>query len=250
MGTFGQYLIICPLVFLAGLVDSIAGGGGLISLPAYVLAGFPMLEAIGTNKMSSCMGTAVSTLNYSAGGLIPWKKAAVFTAFAFGGSALGARLALLTGDAFFRKFMLFAIPAVLLYVLFGKGVTEAKEPYPDGKTLLIGSAVSLACGVYDGFYGPGTGTFLILLLTGLAHMDPGTANGTSKAINLATNAAALTVYLISGTARFPIGAVAGLFGIAGNWIGSSFVKKKGAAFVRPVMAAVIALFILKIVTES
>ncbi|MDY4954382.1 MAG: TSUP family transporter, partial [Candidatus Onthomonas sp.] len=89
------YLIICPLVGIAGFVDAIAGGGGLISLPAYLIAGVPVHTAIGTNKLSSSMGTAVSTFRYAREGFIPWRQALICLVFALTGSAIGARLTLL-----------------------------------------------------------------------------------------------------------------------------------------------------------
>ena len=109
-----QYLIVCPLVFLAGFVDSVAGGGGLISLPAYLLAGLPAHFAIGTNKVSSAMGTAVATFRYSRSGYIDWKMGAGCTVFALAGSALGARIALLIDDNVFKIIMLFILPTVIL----------------------------------------------------------------------------------------------------------------------------------------
>ena len=212
-----QYLIVCPLVFLAGFVDAVAGGGGLISLPAYLIAGFPVHFAIGTNKVSSAMGTTLTTVRYTKSGFIPWKQAIFCVLFALAGSACGANLALLIDDGVFKIIMLVILPLTALYVMKGKALSGEREPYSSLKTTLLSCVIAFIIGAYDGFYGPGTGTFLILLLTAAAHMPVTEANGVSKAINLATNISALVVFLINGKVIFAVGLVAGLFSIAGNW---------------------------------
>ena len=177
--SFIQFLIVGPLVFLAGFVDAVAGGGGLISLPAYLIAGFPVHFAIGTNKISSAMGTTLTTVRYTKSGFIPWKQAVFCVAFALSGSACGANLALLIGDRIFKIIMLVILPLTGAYVMRGKALNAEFEPYSKLKTTLLGCAIAFFIGAYDGFYGPGTGTFLILLLTALAHMPVTEANGVS-----------------------------------------------------------------------
>ena len=107
----------------------------------------------------------------------------------------------------------------------------------------------MTVGVYDGFYGPGTGTILMLLLAAMAHQDVRTAAGTTKAINLATNVAALAVFLVNGAVLIPLGLAAAAFNIAGNWLGSTFFDKKGALILRPIMLVVIVLFAIRLVTD-
>ena len=247
--TLIQFLIVCPLVFLAGFVDAVAGGGGLISLPAYLIAGFPVHFAIGTNKISSAMGTTLTTIRYTKSGFIPWKQAIFCVLFAFAGSACGANLALLINDGVFKIIMLVILPLTALYVMRGKALSGDKEPYSAVKTTVLACAVAFFIGAYDGFYGPGTGTFLILLLTAVAHMPVTEANGVSKAINLATNLSALVVFLINGKVVFAIGLVAGLFSIAGNWLGSSLFKKGGSKAVKPIMITVLVIFFVKVLYE-
>ena len=244
-----QYLIVCPLVFLAGFVDSVAGGGGLISLPAYLLAGLPAHFAIGTNKVSSAMGTAVATFRYSRSGYIDWKMGAGCTVFALAGSALGARIALLIDDNVFKIIMLFILPLTALYIMRGNAFAESTEPYGFVKTLAIGSTAAFVIGMYDGFYGPGTGTFLILVLSGIAHMKLTEANGIAKVINLSTNIAALIVYLCSGKIAVLLGLTAGAFSIAGNYAGTKAFVRGGAKIARPIMMTVIALFFVKVAVE-
>lgn len=251
METVLQFVIVCPLVFLAGFIDAVAGGGGLISLPAYLICGLPVHNAIGTNKLSSCMGTAIATLRYHRDGFIPWKLAAGGIVCALIGSTLGAKLALLLDDRVLKIVMLIILPLTAAYVLRGKGLkdTAELERYSSKKIVLLSMAAALVIGVYDGFYGPGTGTFLMLILTGVAHMDLREANGMTKAINLTTNIAALAVYLVSGKILIALGLTAGLFSIAGNYLGARAFAAKGAKFVKPVILIVLTVFFIRVLSE-
>lgn len=249
MYSFLTYCVICPLVGIAGFVDAVAGGGGLISLPAYLIAGVPVHTALGTNKLSSTMGTTVATLRYARDGFIPWRLAAVCVLFALAGSSLGAKLALLLPSELFSLLMLVILPLTAWYLLRSKGFAGERAPYPWGKTLLITLPIALLLGMYDGFYGPGTGTFLLLLLTGLAHLSLRQAAGLTKAINLATNVAALTVFLRNGVSDLSLGLVAGCFGIAGNYLGSKLFVQKGAQWTKPLIVTVLALFFCKVCYE-
>ena len=246
-----QYLIVCPLVFLGGFVDAIAGGGGLISLPAYLIAGLPVHMSIGTNKISSAMGTTLTTFKFWKAGYIKPKLCLLCALFALAGSAGGANLALLVSDRVFKIILLFVLPLTALYVFKSKAMdTAGKDPLPPGKTAAIASGLALIIGVYDGFYGPGTGTFLLLLLTGLAHMSLNDAAGTTKVINLSTNVAALVTYLVNGQVWLPLGLTAGLFGIAGNYMGARSFVSKGSRIVKPLIAVVLAIFFVRVVYET
>ena len=169
------FLIVCPLTFLGGFVDAVAGGGGLISLPAYMIAGVPVHNAIATNKLSSGMGTTISTYRLAKLGYIPWRKAALCIAMAMIGSSSGAKLALMVDAELFKRIMLVIIPLTALYVMRNKKMDE-KEPLSSRQTVIRSALVALLIGAYDGFYGPGTGTFLILLLTAFAHFRLGEAD--------------------------------------------------------------------------
>lgn len=245
-----EFLIVCPLAFLAGLVDAIAGGGGLISLPAYFFAGLPAHAAIATNKLSSTMGTAVATIRYVLFGYMVKWLVIVGVACGLVGSFMGSNLALVADSAVLMVFMLVSLPFVAFVVLRARDLDRfADEELPKGRTLVFTGLIALVIGAYDGFYGPGTGTFLILLLTTLAHLSLREAQGTTKAINLSTNFAALVVFLASGNVLVVLGLVAGLFNIAGNWIGASLFRSKGSSIVRPVMLVVIVLFAVKLVVD-
>ena len=243
-----EFLIVCPLVFLAGLVDAIAGGGGLISLPAYFFAGLPVHNAIATNKLSSTMGTTVATIRYVMFGYMVKWLVILGVACGLTGSFLGSNLALVADNVALMIFMLVSLPLVA-YIVFRTRDLDgfADRPLSQAKTLALTGLIAFAVGIYDGFYGPGTGTFLIL--TTLAHLPLEQAQGTTKAVNLATNVAALVVFFVSGNVLVVLGLVAGFFNIAGNWIGTSLFRKNGAAIVRPIMLVVIVLFAVKLVSD-
>ncbi|MBE6314457.1 MAG: sulfite exporter TauE/SafE family protein [Bacteroidales bacterium] len=244
-----EYLIVCPLVFLAGFIDAIAGGGGLISLPAYLIAGLPPHSAIGTNKFSACLGTTVATWHYARCGFIKWRQVAPAVVMALAGSALGARLALLVDSEIFKIIMLVILPLTACYVLRRRNLGDDRIPFSTSKTSMIASALALLIGIYDGFYGPGTGTFLMLLLTAMAHMSLKEAAGTTKAINLSTNVAALAVFLWHGVVWIPLALVASAFGIAGNYIGARYFTSKESRIARPIIIIVLSIFFIKICFE-
>jgi len=243
-----QYAIILPLVFLAGFVDAVAGGGGLISLPAYFIAGLPVHNAIGTNKMSAAMGTLLATGKFARSGFILWRLALPAVLFAFAGSALGAHLMLWVDPDLFMKCLLVIIPLTAFYVLRQRH-TEEKPRFSEIKTLILTCAAAFVIGIYDGFYGPGTGTFLILILTGAAHLHLKEANGVTKVINSATNVSALAVFLLNGTVLFPMGLIAGVFGMAGNWLGANYFSGGDPKKVRPVIIFVLVIFFVKVVYD-
>ncbi len=245
-----EFLIVCPLAFIAGFVDSIAGGGGLISLPAFIFAGLPVHQAIGTNKLASTMGTTIATIRYAINGYMVKAFVIVGVACGLSGSWIGSNLALMASDTVLKAIMLIALPFIAFFVLKTKDLDAfSKEPLPQGKAMAITAIIALVVGVYDGFYGPGTGTFLMMLLPALAHQDVRTAAGTTKAINLSTNVAALVVFLVNGAVLLPLGLAAGAFNIIGNYIGSGKFTKAGSSIVRPIMLVVLVLFAAKLIFD-
>ena len=214
-----------------------------------MIANLPVHNAIATNKLCSGMGTAISTIKLAKGVYFPWKKALPCVAAALAGSFVGARLALLMDAEIFKRIMLVILPLTAFYILRGRSFDDNREELPPGKTILLAVLIALVIGIYDGFYGPGTGTFLILLLTSVAHFRLGEANGVAKAINLTTNVTSLTVYLLSGKVVLLLGLAAGLCGVAGNYIGITFFEHKGSKGVKPIMLSVLALFFIRILSE-
>lgn len=242
-----QFVIVCPLVFLAGFVDSIAGGGGLISFPAYLLAGVPVHVILGTSKLSSFPGSIVAAARFGKSGFIRWKLAVPCGILAAAGAFAGAKIALGVEETIIKSLMIVVLPIVAFYVLRGKKTDEKETEELPFKTLLIlGAAVSLVIGMYDGFYGPGTGTFLILAFTGLLKMGTRDAAGISKFVNLAADIGALLTFGASGKVNVVLGVVAALFCMAGSYFGSGLVVNNGQKVVRPVILTVLALLFVRV----
>lgn len=248
--TLQTFLIVCPLVFLASFVDSIAGGGGLISLPAYLLAGVPMHSAVATNKLSSATGTVISTWRLCKNKYVDWILVLPCIVMAVIGSGIGANISLHVSERVLKIILIPVVLVVAFYVMKKKDLDKHSTVTISRKAQMIWCAASaLVVGLYDGFYGPGTGTFLILLLSSFAHFRLGEANGVAKSINLTTNLTSLTVYLLSGKVIILLGLAGGVFGIVGNYIGVSFFNEKGSKAVKPLMITVLVIFFIRIITE-
>lgn len=248
--TLETFLTVCPLLFLAGLVDAIGGGGGLISLPAYLLAGLPPHTAIATNKMSSTCGTAVATARLIRNGLVDFRLAVPSVAAGIVGSSLGANLSLLIDEKIMMYLMIIILPVCAFLVLNKNMFSDRgrKRELSRKQMYLISVSAALILGVYDGFYGPGTGTFLIIAFTVFAGMDIRQANGQTKVINLTTNITALAVFLINGQVMLLLGIAAAAFNMLGGYIGAGLMIEKGAKIVRPSIILVLILLLIKVVT--
>ena len=246
--TFEMFLIVCPMLFLAGLVDAIGGGGGLISLPAYLLAGLPVHRAIATNKLSSTCGTALATVRFIRNGLVNWKIALPTIVCAMAGSSLGANLSLRVSDGAMEKILFMVLPVMAFIVLNPKIFHDnpAEEVVLNRKLWITAVASSFLVGMYDGFYGPGTGTFLIIAFTVFAKLNIRTANAQAKIINLTTNITSLTIFLLSGQTVILLGLAGAVCNMAGNYLGSGLALSKGSKITRPVILLVLALLFLKI----
>ncbi|MDW7656033.1 MAG: TSUP family transporter [Bacillota bacterium] len=242
-------LIVCPLIFLASFVDSIAGGGGLISIPAYLLTGIPAHMAFGSNKLSAGAGTAFATARFYRHGKIHLRGALISAAFALAGAALGARINLLIDAQVLKKVVLFLVPAVAVFVLVNG--REKKQQVP-----LAGRSLDIVCvlagffiGLYDGLVGPGTGSFLIVVYTAVAGYDYVTASGNAKVVNLASNLASLSVFLISGKILFWLALPAAACGILGSWLGSHLAIKRGKKLIQAVLFLVMIGIIVKLAID-
>lgn len=244
------FLIVCPLVFLAGFVDAVGGGGGLISLPAYLLAGVPAHIAIATNKFSSASGTLISTVRYCKNKCVDWGLAVPGILASFAGAQIGARFSVAMDESVLRTVLLIVLPVVALYVLFRKELDpKHTDDIPRGRQYVIITVATLVIGFYDGFYGPGTGTFLLLVYTGLGHMTLMKASGNMKLANLASNISSLVVFLTQGLVLLPLGAAAAVFSIAGHWLGAGLAMKNGSRFVRIIILCVIIILFIKVLSE-
>ena len=244
-----SFLIVCPMLFLAGFVDSIAGGGGLISLPAYLLAGLPVHMAIGTNKFSSAFGTTLSTVRFIRQKLVIARFAIPSVFFGFSGSAIGAKLSLLVSETVLKSLLLVVLPIAAFCVLNRRifRPNESDNIKYDFKTFFVVMLSAFLVGIYDGLYGPGTGTFLIIAFSVFAKFSIKRANAHTKVINLSTNIAALVVFLLNGQVLIPLGIAAAVSNMLGNYAGSGLVMTKGVKIVKPLIIFVLTLLLIKII---
>jgi uncharacterized protein len=243
-----DYVIILPFIFLAGLIDAIAGGGGLISLPAYWSAGIPAHMALGTNKFSSCCGTVFSTARYFHARMIDVPVAITSAVMALIGSWLGASTALLVSADFLNYLLIILIPLITVVTLFRRdlGFNDTAHLLKLGFRLGLGALAGLVVGFYDGFFGPGTGTFLILIYSALLHYDFVRGNGNSKVVNLASNVAALVTFATHGQILYKIAIPAAVCGIAGNLLGSRMVISRGNKLIRQVFVLALLLLLVRV----
>ena len=237
------YLIVLPLVFLAGFVDSVAGGGGIISLPAYLMAGIPAHLAAGTNKVVNGTGTLVAALKYFRSGKVLLRPAAV-----------GTELAVLISEQTLETLMLVALPCVAVFLSvkkdFGRDIPAEERPvYTPRQELLRSALIGLVFGCYDGLLGPGTGTFMILGFTALLSLDLITAGGCAKASNLASCAVSAVVWILHGQVLWALAIPALACSIAGNYLGALYAIRGGSKKIRSVMFLVLGLLFVKMLYE-
>lgn len=244
-------LLICFLVFLAGFVDASAGGGGLISIPAYLFTGMPAHLALGCNKFSSCCGCVLSVLKFWRGGAVRLRAALIAAAGSFAGSACGSMTALMLSEHTIKTMLLIILPCAAALILFKKDMSdEDRSPLLScGKATMLALVIGLLIGFYDGIFGPGTGTFAIIAFSALMGFDLKTASGNAKLLNLASNAAALATFAAVGNILYSIAIPAALCGIAGNLAGAHIALTKGLKFIRPMMLFVLSLLMLKILCD-
>lgn len=244
-------LIICPLVFCAGFIDAVAGGGGIISLPAYIFAGVPIHIAYGTNKFANCIGTCTASIKFFKSGNIKLKPALLSAFGALIGSWFGAQLVLLLDEKYLKYSLMMILPIVAVFLLFNRqfGSQDDIREIPKNKIYILSIIIGLIIGAYDGFFGPGTGTFLVLAFTSFLGFNLITASGNAKIVNLSSNFAALIAYALNGKVLFTVGIPAAACAIAGNYLGAYFAIKGGSKIIKPIILVVVAMLFFKVIID-
>lgn len=243
--------IICFFVFLAGFVDAAAGGGGLISLPAYIATGMPAHVAYGCNKFSSACGTTLASLRFFRNRAMDVQIALLAAVGSFAGSGVAARIVLLLDDAVLKRIVIIFLPvaALVIFLNRGYGETNQSDSLSKRRKFLLALVIGLLIGFYDGMVGPGTGTFAIIAFSILMKYDLKTASGNAKILNLASNYASLITYALSGNILWTVAVPAAVCNVLGSYFGSGMALKKGAAFIRPMILVVMILLMIKIVSD-
>ncbi len=242
-------IIVVVGVFLASFVDGIAGGGGIISVPTYFLAGLPAHLALGTNKLSAAIGTTASTARFIRNGYVDWKLGIPSIILALAGSHLGTKLQLALDERYLKWLLLVVLPVVAVVVLRQRTLPEERGEIAPRTQAAIVLTASLLVGAYDGFYGPGTGTFLILIFCQLGKMDLRTASGNVKLVNLASNLGALFTSLMNGKVFIVLGLIGAVSSVLGHYLGSGLAIRDGSRIVRPIIILVLVLLAIKVISE-
>jgi uncharacterized membrane protein YfcA len=239
--------VLCA-AFFAGFVDAIVGGGGLIQLPA-LLAGYPGAAPpvlLGTNKLGSICGTTGAVMRYMRVVRIPWRALLPAAAVAFLAALAGASSVSAVSPALFRPLVPIMLTVVLIYVLWQKdmGARHAPVVFSRRRGYVALAAIS-GIGFYDGFFGPGTGSFLMLLFIRLYGFDFLHASAGARTINVATNAGALLFFGIHGEIQWALGIALGACNATGSVLGAHTAVKHGSGFVRVVFIAIVITLITK-----
>ncbi|HET8883086.1 MAG TPA: TSUP family transporter [Solimonas sp.] len=240
---------LCGFAFLAGFVDSVVGGGGLIQVPALfvLLPDTAPVAILGTNKFVSSWGTAAAAIQYARRVAIEWHATlpTIITALLCG--FIGARTAAQVPAESFRPLIVVLLLGVLAYTLWKKDLGALHAPRLSREhTFWFGLATGCAIGFYDGFFGPGTGSFLIFAFVGLFGFSFLAASASAKLINLTTNLAALAYFVTHGFVRYQIAVPMALFNIAGNLLGSRLAIRRGSGFVRVLFIVIVSVLIARL----
>lgn len=237
-----------PLAFLAGLIDAIAGGGGVITLPTLIFMGLSPGQVVATNKLLAIFGSASSTYQYFRKGKIELNLVWRLAIIALLGSALGAQLVLgFKNQEAFR--MIIAGLIILVGIMVVSNKRMGMDNHYEGltrRTLLIGGGGALLIGMYDGFFGPGTGTFLMFLFVRFLKFDFVVGSGNARFINFITNLGAFITFLISGQMVWAIGLAMGVANALGATLGARLAILKGSTFVKVVYLLIVLLVVARL----
>jgi uncharacterized membrane protein YfcA len=243
-----ELLIVALASLLAGFIDSIVGGGGLVLVPA-LFATFPQAPPatlLGTNKGASVWGTAFASWQYSRRVEIRWAALLPAAGAGFVASFAGAWLVTRVSPDFLRQMLPLVLLAVLVYTLFKKDLGRTHAPrFSGAREVLVSVALGAVIGLYDGFFGPGTGSFLVFLLVRVLGYDFLSASACAKFINTATNVAALVFFVTKGHIWWHFVLIMALANVLGSLLGTRLALKHGTGFVRLVFIGVVSALILK-----
>jgi len=241
------------LLFFAGLsagfIDAIAGGGGLISVPALLWAGLPPQVALGTNKMQSTWGTLMAVRKYAKAGLVSWPQVRLTVVITFVSAMSGALVLMLISNAVLKLIVPWMLLSIAVYVLLspGLGRTAAKARLSlGGFACLAGSVL----GFYDGFFGPGTGTFWTMACISLLGLELTRATAFTKVANLTSNMASLIIFVVSARVNYDVAAVMIAGQLIGGRLGAGMAIRHGAPFIRVIFITVVLMMVAKLLWDQ
>ncbi|MGE5517529.1 MAG: sulfite exporter TauE/SafE family protein [Bacteroidota bacterium] len=246
-----DWLILGGAAFFAGMVDAVVGGGGLIQIPV-LLSQFPQTAIptlFGTNKVASIVGTSSAMVKYGRSVAIPWRIVLPATAAALVGAWLGAALVAWLPREWMRPLVLVLMVAAALYTFANKHFGHTATHEPKASDPWLGALVGLVIGLYDGFFGPGTGSFLIFAFIRLFGMDFLRATAGAKVVNVATNLSAIAFFSTSGPLLWSVGIAMAACNLIGAQVGTFMALRHGSGFIRKVFLVVVVVLIGKLALD-
>ncbi|MGL5988459.1 sulfite exporter TauE/SafE family protein [Cetobacterium sp.] len=244
--TFVNFMFLASAGFIAAFVDAIAGGGGLISLPAFLAAGIPPHTALGTNKLAAFFSSSGSAFGFLRSGKVNLRLIKYCVPFSFLGAILGVKSVLLIDSKYLYPIAFGLLVAVLVYTFKHKNLGECDnfEGF-NSKNIKLGILTALLLGFYDGFFGPGTGSFIIFSLIKIFKFDFISSSGNSKFLNLASNIASVLAFMYYGKINYVAALAVGVFMLFGASVGAKVAITRGTKFIRPVFLVVTTIVTLK-----
>ncbi len=243
-------LFLCIAGFFAALIDSIAGGGGLISIPAFIMAGVPPHFTLGTNKFAATFNSLTSSIRYIQENKINKNLLLVLIPFTFIGAWAGVRLVIEIPTMYLSFIITIMILLVGVYTLLKKNLGMRNQPFDLTPARWMSSIlIALIIGFYDGFFGPGTGSFLMFMFIKLFGLDFLRAAGNARVLNFISNAISLVLFAIHGKILYAVGLPVGIAMMLGALVGSKIAFRKGAGLVRPIFIIITFLAAAKVLFD-
>lgn len=242
-------VILSMAFFFAGIIDAVSGGGGLLTLPTFMLVGFPTHFIAGTNQCSCLFGSATALYRFVKSGKIYWFTAIISAVTAVIGSVFGAMLNLIIPEKYLQMIMLIILPIVTVMILVNREFGQENQIDTLTKKQLAFRAVliGLIWGAYTGFYGAGGGTFILLSFALFTRLDLISASGNTKVCSTAASLTATITYALSGAVVWQVALCAMVFNMVGSYLGANLALKKGANVIRPMFMFVLVLLFARLI---
>ncbi|MGD2118209.1 MAG: TSUP family transporter [Chromatiales bacterium] len=247
--SFELVLLLFATGLLAGFVDSIAGGGGLLTVPVLLWTGMPPAMVLGTNKLQGSIGTLTSSFNFYRNGHVPLRSAALSMVCAFVGSALGTYAVRSLDASLLSRLLPLLLILFALYFLFSPRVNDIDAQHRIGRNLFALTA-GFGIGFYDGFFGPGAGAFYVMAHIALLGYGIVRATAHTKVLNFASNISALLFFQIAGLVSWPIGLSMGAGQVFGSYLGSHLSMRHGVRLIKPVLVITSTAISLKLLFDN
>ena len=243
------FVLLMAVAFFAGFVDAIAGGGGLIAIPALLLVGLSPLATLGTGKLQALFGAGMAALTYAKGGYFRWRDVWVLSGAAFLGSVVGAMLATSLPTDFLRAILPIMLIVIAAYFALKPSLDDVDRERRMG-VVAFGLTAAPMIGFYDGVFGPGAGSFYMIAFVAFAGMGVLRATAHTKLLNFASNVGGFTVFATFGVVNWRIGLAMGAMQVLGAWLGARMAMRAGACLIKPLIVVVCIMLAARILADE